>query len=55
MLLVPALMSLLGKANWWAPGPLRRLHERFGLTETSRPAAAAAVEQPARTAEPAAL
>ena len=32
-LLVPALMELLGKWNWWAPGPLRRLHERIGLSE----------------------
>ena len=24
-LLVPATMRLLGKANWWAPGPLRRV------------------------------
>ena len=31
MLLVPATMTLLGRANWWAPGPLRRLHARFGL------------------------
>jgi RND superfamily putative drug exporter len=27
-LLVPSLMELLGKWNWWAPGPLRRLHAR---------------------------
>ncbi len=33
-LLVPSLMELLGKWNWWAPGPLRRLHERIGLSET---------------------
>jgi uncharacterized membrane protein YdfJ with MMPL/SSD domain len=33
-LLVPSLMELLGKWNWWAPGPLRRLHERFGLDES---------------------
>ncbi|MGH2973714.1 MAG: MMPL family transporter, partial [Solirubrobacterales bacterium] len=33
-LLVPALMELLGKWNWWAPRPLRRLHERFGISET---------------------
>jgi RND superfamily putative drug exporter len=26
-------MELLGKWNWWAPRPLRRLHERFGLSE----------------------
>jgi RND superfamily putative drug exporter len=33
-LLVPSLMELLGSANWWAPRPLRRLHERIGLQET---------------------
>ena len=27
-LLVPSLMELLGKWNWWAPSPLRRLYER---------------------------
>ncbi|HVO55162.1 MAG TPA: MMPL family transporter [Solirubrobacterales bacterium] len=32
-LLVPALMELLGKWNWWAPAPLRRLHERIGVGE----------------------
>jgi RND superfamily putative drug exporter len=32
-LLVPALMELLGKWNWWAPAPLRRLHERIGISE----------------------
>ncbi|MET9884962.1 MMPL family transporter [Streptomyces sp. NPDC006430] len=32
-LLVPAVMKLTGKATWWAPGPLRRLHERFGVSE----------------------
>jgi RND superfamily putative drug exporter len=34
-LLVPSLMELLGKWNWWAPAPLRRLHERFGVRETA--------------------
>ena len=34
-LLVPSLMELLGKWNWWAPAPLRRLHERFGISETA--------------------
>lgn len=33
-LLVPSLMRLLGEWNWWAPRPLRRLHERIGLSET---------------------
>jgi uncharacterized membrane protein YdfJ with MMPL/SSD domain len=32
-LLVPSLMELLGRWNWWAPRPLRRLHDRFGLSE----------------------
>ncbi|RHW25880.1 MMPL family transporter [Nocardioides immobilis] len=32
-LLVPALMRLLGEANWWAPRPLRRIHARFGIRE----------------------
>ena len=27
-LLVPSLMGLLGKWNWWSPTPLRRLHDR---------------------------
>ena len=31
--LVPALMKLAGDANWWAPAPLRRFQERFGLHE----------------------
>lgn len=31
MLLVPATMTLLGEWNWWAPAPLRRLHDRFGV------------------------
>jgi len=31
--LVPATMTLLGPANWWAPAPLRRLHQRIGLHE----------------------
>jgi RND superfamily putative drug exporter len=34
-LLVPSLMKLLGDWNWWAPAPLRRLHRRLGLSETS--------------------
>lgn len=32
-LLVPALMRLFGEWNWWAPGPLKRVHRRFGLQE----------------------
>ena len=33
-ILVPAFMRLAGRANWWAPAPLRRLHEKVGLSET---------------------
>ncbi|HVY97505.1 MAG TPA: MMPL family transporter [Solirubrobacterales bacterium] len=36
-LLVPSLMELLGKWNWWAPAPLRRLHERIGVSEGAAP------------------
>ena len=37
MLLLPAVMRLMGEANWWAPGPLRRLHSRVGLSEAPAP------------------
>jgi trehalose monomycolate/heme transporter len=36
-LLVPATMKLLGRANWWAPGPMRRWWERHGVRETEGP------------------
>jgi len=50
VLLVPAVMRLLGPANWWAPRPLRRLYARYGIRETEAPAPAPepAVSQPAR-------
>jgi len=32
-LVVPATMRLLGRVNWWAPGPLARLYRRVGLGE----------------------
>ncbi|WP_327722669.1 MMPL family transporter [Streptomyces sp. NBC_00490] len=37
MLLVPATMALLGRRAWWAPKPLRRVHDRFGLSEEEAP------------------
>ncbi|HEX9032008.1 MAG TPA: MMPL family transporter [Streptosporangiaceae bacterium] len=40
VLLVPATMRLLGRANWWAPGPLRRLYARYGIREGDERAAA---------------
>jgi RND superfamily putative drug exporter len=33
--LAPALMRLGGDANWWAPAPLRKFHNRFGLKENA--------------------
>ncbi|TJZ54683.1 MMPL family transporter [Streptomyces piniterrae] len=35
VVLLPVAMKLAGRANWWAPAPLRRLHARCGLDETS--------------------
>lgn len=32
-LLVPSLMALLGRWNWWSPRPVARLHTRIGLRE----------------------
>ncbi|RDI44938.1 MMPL family transporter [Nocardia mexicana] len=34
LLLVPALMRLMSRANWWSPKPLAALHKRIGLTES---------------------
>ncbi|MEV8623461.1 MMPL family transporter [Streptomyces sp. NPDC051079] len=38
-LLVPSVMKLTGRLTWWAPGPLRRFHDRFGISEGGAPAA----------------
>jgi trehalose monomycolate/heme transporter len=35
VMLVPATMRLLGRANWWAPRPLRRLYARYGIGEAA--------------------
>ncbi|MEU7137880.1 MMPL family transporter [Nocardia sp. NPDC046473] len=43
VLLVPGLMALLGRANWWAPEWLRRWYERYGLREGND---RAAIESP---------
>jgi RND superfamily putative drug exporter len=52
-LLVPSLMALLGRRNWWSPRSVRRLHDRIAPPELSpagRPAEASSVgalaEQP---------
>jgi putative drug exporter of the RND superfamily len=36
-LLVPAAMKLMGRWNWWAPAPMRRLHSRIALRERFEP------------------
>jgi RND superfamily putative drug exporter len=35
--LVPAFMRVAGDANWWAPAPLRRFHQRWGVREDEAP------------------
>jgi trehalose monomycolate/heme transporter len=42
VLLVPATMRLLGRANWWAPQPLRRLYARYGIRDGEGAAGGAA-------------
>jgi RND superfamily putative drug exporter len=51
--LVPAFMRVAGDVNWWAPAPLRRLHNRIGLSDAG-PAAgpAATVNVPRPSGEP---
>jgi RND superfamily putative drug exporter len=45
-LLVPASMRLLGKWNWWAPGPLGRVYARYGIRESAAPPAVEREPQP---------
>jgi RND superfamily putative drug exporter len=35
ILIVPSVMRILGRANWWAPKPLAALHSRIGAGEVS--------------------
>jgi RND superfamily putative drug exporter len=42
VLLVPATMRLLGRWNWWAPGPLGRLADRLGFSHVESEDAAPA-------------
>ncbi|MFC4050550.1 MMPL family transporter [Actinomadura syzygii] len=51
-LLVPATMRLLGRANWWAPGPLARLYRRYGIREGDAPAPASPSAPPSAPLEP---
>ncbi|MEU6878634.1 MMPL family transporter [Streptomyces sp. NPDC046712] len=45
-LLVPAVMKLTGRFTWWAPGPLRRFHDRFGISEGGAEPAPVAAARP---------
>ena len=56
VLLVPATMRLLGSWNWWAPGPLGRIAERFGFShvEDEEDLAAASGGDQGESSEPAA-
>ncbi|MDG4860593.1 hypothetical protein P8605_20920 [Streptomyces sp. T-3] len=38
VVLLPVAMRLAGRADRWAPGPLRRVHRRVGLSEVPRAA-----------------
>jgi RND superfamily putative drug exporter len=48
-LVVPATMRLLGRVNWWAPGPLARLYRRLALGEHDADGSLAAVAVPSGT------
>src|SRR5918994_1351321 len=58
--LVPAFMRLAGEWNWWAPGPLRRFHDRWGISEhveldaepATTPATLAPERDPGEVSEP---
>jgi RND superfamily putative drug exporter len=52
--LVPATMRLMGKWNWWAPGPLGRLADRLGFShvEDTPTEAVDAADEPAVTPAP---
>jgi hypothetical protein len=43
MALVPAVMELLGRANWWLPAPFARVLPRTSLSEDEPPAGARAL------------
>ncbi|MFF5263363.1 MMPL family transporter [Actinomadura viridis] len=52
LVLVPATMALLGRANWWLPGPLDRLLPRIDPHGDHAPPAPGSTGAPARDREP---
>ena len=49
VLLVPATMRLMGRWNWWAPGPLGRLANRLGFNHVEDEAPTVAPPAPSPT------
>ncbi len=47
VLLVPATMRLLGRANWWVPRQLRRVYARYGIGESETAGDMRQVAEPA--------
>jgi len=53
MVLVPAVMELLGQANWWLPAPLARVLPKTSLSEDEPPAGERVLARAAGPAGPA--
>jgi uncharacterized membrane protein YdfJ with MMPL/SSD domain len=49
VLLVPATMRLMGRWNWWAPGPLGRLADRLGFNHVEDEVPTATTPAPSAT------
>ncbi len=47
ILVVPATMRLLGRWNWWAPGPMSRFADRVGFSHVEDEATIATGDAPA--------
>jgi RND superfamily putative drug exporter len=47
MILVPATMTLMGRANWWLPGWLDRLLPHLSIESDAPPATPSATPVPA--------
>jgi RND superfamily putative drug exporter len=52
LILVPAAMALMGRANWWLPGRLDRLLPHLSLDSEALPSALPALPVPATKSEP---
>jgi RND superfamily putative drug exporter len=50
--LVPIVMHYTGDRIWWAPKPLRRLHDRIGLAENPAPKPHGSTPEPIRGLRP---